>query len=545
MFLRCYSLNWQFFFLVTIACAVSSHAQEPEAPTSRKAQKAISFPADWLGLWSGEATNVDPSGNQQAFSMQLEIAATEKSDRFQWRMVYEGVQGKSERNYSLVVKDAENGKYAIDENNGIELDAILLGDTLVESFFIQGQRIWTTFKFVQSEAGREIHFDLFSADDSQIRKSGARDGVPEVTSWRANSRQFAKLLLNSKKETKPAVDAFQWTKLETEEYRGKQDDIFFINEQIGWYVNGAGKIFKTVDSGATWVLQLHQPGTYFRCIAFVDELRGFAGNIGPDYFPNVSDSVPLYETHDGGATWTAVTAIEGPPVIGLCALQVMREPFVNAGVLETRVRILGVGRVGGPAAMIQSDDLGKTWQQVDLPKDAAMAFDVHFFNRNEGIIATASHADVSQSNALILSTSDGGKTWQKAWQSPRTFELTWKISFPNRKTGYVTIQSYNPDPKVIERFVAKTIDGGKSWAELPLINDPKVREFGIAFLDSETGWVGAVPNGFQTTDGGKTWTAVKMGNAVNKIRWIESDENHIGFAIGSQVHRLVIPKLAK
>lgn len=247
MFLRCYLLNWHSFFLVTIACAVSSNAQEPEAPTSLKAQKAISFPEDWQGLWSGEATNVDPSGNKQAFAMQLEIAATEKSDRFQWRIVYEGVQGKSERNYSLVVKDAARGQYAIDENNGIELDAILLGDTLVESFFIQGQRIWTTSKFVQSEAGREIHFELFSADDSQITKSGARDGVPEVTSWRANSRQFAKLLLNPKKETKPASDAFQWTKLETEEYRGKQDDIFFINEQIGWYVNGAGKIFKTVD----------------------------------------------------------------------------------------------------------------------------------------------------------------------------------------------------------------------------------------------------------------------------------------------------------
>ncbi len=77
--------------------------------------------------------------------------------------------------------------------------------------------------------------------------------------------------------------------------------------------------------------QLDKPGTYFRCLAFIDELHGFAGNIGPGYFPNVSDNQPLYETKDGGSTWQPVTTIEGPAVVGLCALQVLREEYVNAG----------------------------------------------------------------------------------------------------------------------------------------------------------------------------------------------------------------------
>ena len=34
-----------------------------------------------------------------------------------------------------------------------------------------------------------------------------------------------------------------WTKLPTEPYPGKQDDIFFVNERTGWYGNGAGKVF--------------------------------------------------------------------------------------------------------------------------------------------------------------------------------------------------------------------------------------------------------------------------------------------------------------
>jgi photosystem II stability/assembly factor-like uncharacterized protein len=171
-----------------------------------------------------------------------------------------------------------------------------------------------------------------------------------------------------------------------------------------------------------------------------------------------------------------------------------------------------------------------------------MAFDVHFWNRNEGLIAAASHADVSQSHALILATSDGGKTWRESWRSDRPYELTWKISFPTRDTGYVTIQSYNPDPAVKDRFVAKTTDGGSTWKEIRLSDDPRVREFGIAFLNPSIGWVGAVPHGFQTTDGGATWTKVDMGNAVNKIRLIPSSEGHVGFAIGTHVHRIDLPK---
>ena len=333
-----------------------------------------------------------------------------------------------------------------------------------------------------------------------------------------------------------------WRKLETEAYRGKQDDIFFVNENVGWYVNGAGKIFKTVDGGAQWAEQLSQPGTYFRCIAFIDEKHGFAGNIGPDYFPKVTDRVPLYETKDGGVTWTPVSSIEGEPIVGLCALQVLREEFINAGQLDTHVRLIGVGRVGGPAAMIASDDLGATWKQVDISVHASMAFDAYFFNRREGFIAAASSADVAESNALILATTDGGATWTKAWQSNRPYELTWKMSFPSRDVGYVTIQSYNPDPEVADRFVAKTTDGGKSWQEIPLATDAKVREFGVAFMDENTGWVGAVPNGFETTDGGKTWNAVEMGNAVNKIRLLPTESGIVGYAIGVNVFRIDIPK---
>jgi hypothetical protein len=110
-----------------------------------------------------------------------------------------------------------------------------------------------------------------------------------------------------------------WYKLNTNRYAGKQDDITFINEKEGWYVNGFGSIYHTKDGGESWEKLLEKKGTFFRCIAFIDSLTGFAGTVGTDYFPNVTDTIPLYGTIDGGKTWNPVS-YAGPYVKGLCII---------------------------------------------------------------------------------------------------------------------------------------------------------------------------------------------------------------------------------
>jgi photosystem II stability/assembly factor-like uncharacterized protein len=329
----------------------------------------------------------------------------------------------------------------------------------------------------------------------------------------------------------------EWRKLPTEPYAGKQDDIVFSSPSTGFYGNGAGRIFRTRDGGESWQKVFDKPGTFVRCLATIGERVVVMGNIGPGYFPGVTDATPLYRSEDGGDTWEPVTAIEGAPVVGLCALTVVDVPFVNSGNLDTRPRIVGVGRVGGPAAYIWSDDLGKSWRQSKLPDIAAMAFDVHFLDESRGFIASSTHADVAQSNGLILATDDGGTTWREVYRSTRPFEITWKLSFPTEETGYCTLQSYDPDTSAKARFVLKTSDGGQSWWEVPLVSDHAVRPFGVAFVDEDRGWVGAMPHGFQTLDGGLTWTKTEFGNAVNKIRILPIGEGFVAHAIGVDIHK--------
>jgi len=329
-----------------------------------------------------------------------------------------------------------------------------------------------------------------------------------------------------------------WKKLITEPYAGKQDDITFVDKNTGWYVNGYGKIFHTTDGGTTWEKQLEQKGTFFRCIAFVDKNIGFAGTVGTEYFPNVTDTIPLYGTRDGGKTWNPV-AYKGPYVKGLCAIDVVKEQYINHGKIDYKVHLYAVGRVGTPANMMVSHDGGTTWTSKSMNEDCKMLFDIKMFNKNEGFAAAATNEDITLSNALILKTADGGKTWQKVYQSTRPFETTWKIAFPSPKVGYVTIQSYNPDTNVKQQRVAKTTDGGNTWVELNLVEDAGAREFGIGFIDENHGFVGTMNSGFETFDGGVTWQKIDLGRACNKIRLYKDEQGATyGYAIGVNVFKL-------
>lgn len=329
-----------------------------------------------------------------------------------------------------------------------------------------------------------------------------------------------------------------WKKLNTEAYPGKQDDIVFVDENTGWYVNGYGKIYHTKDGGANWEKQCEQKGTFFRTIAFVDKNTGFAGTVGTDYFPNVTDTIPLYGTKDGGKTWKPVS-YKGPYVKGLCAIDIVKEQYINHGKIDYKTHLFAVGRVGSPANIMISHDGGTTWTSRSMNNDCKMLFDIKMFDKNNGIVCAASSDDITQSNALILATADGGQTWQKVYQSTRPFETTWKASFPTREVGYVTIQSYNPDTNVKQQRVAKTTDGGKTWTEINLVEDAGAREFGIGFTDANHGFVGTMNSGYETKDGGVTWTKIDLGRACNKIRIYKDDKGKTyGYAIGVNVFKL-------
>lgn len=328
-----------------------------------------------------------------------------------------------------------------------------------------------------------------------------------------------------------------WETLTTEPFPGKRDDISFADAANGWYGTGKGDLFRTTDGGASWAKVASKPGTFIRALGFVDAKTGFIGNIGTDYYPGVTDTTPLYRTDDGGVTWTPAE-LGGKTITGVCAIDVLRSQRIYQGKLEPRLVVHAAGRVGGPTGMLRSTDGGKSWTVSDLSAVAGMILDVKFFDEQTGLLFASTGRDPATTEGLILRTTDGGKNWSVVYKSGRGAELIWKASFVSRQIGYATVQSY--DPNRAQQLIVKTLDGGKTWTELPMVQDAKARQFGIGFIDEKRGWVGTAAGGFETRDGGKSFTPAPIARAANKFRVVQDGAKRHVYAIGTQVQRLTI-----
>src|SRR5436190_7119979 len=91
---------------------------------------------------------------------------------------------------------------------------------------------------------------------------------------------------------------------------GRYDDVFFINDTVGWAAGGStGWIRKTVNGGQTWTLQFTAP-QYLRSIEFTDANNGFAGSLNHS----------VYRTYNGGTNWTEIDLGITPLPVGICGL---------------------------------------------------------------------------------------------------------------------------------------------------------------------------------------------------------------------------------
>ena len=318
-----------------------------------------------------------------------------------------------------------------------------------------------------------------------------------------------------------AILAASWRKLENAPtIAGKQDDVFFRADH-GWSVNGKGEIWGTSDAGETWTKLFTKAGTYFRAITFVDDQHGFAGNIGTDYYPDVTDATPLYETKNGGIDWAPVTTITGAAPRGVCNFSTLDEHTIVA-----------TGRVGGPSFVIRSNDSGATWQSQDVSADLPMLVDSHFSDGQTGLLTGASSTDAT-SHCKILRTTDGGTTWNAAFTSEGKGEMCWKMSFPTPNVGYAAVLTFG---KTKSSFL-KTTDGGVTWSALPFVKGAYAA-LGVGFVTEKIGWIGGEASGkpaYRTRDGGLTWEADdSLGPYINRIRFLD---DHTAYAIGSSIYK--------
>lgn len=306
----------------------------------------------------------------------------------------------------------------------------------------------------------------------------------------------------------------------------RHDDITFINKRVGWAVNGSGQIWRTINGGDNWTKLYDNNKIYFRSIGFADSMRGWAGNLGTEEFGGQTDTNILFSTTNGGINWIPVNNFIGPKPRGICGLQVIDAQ-----------NIVAAGRVRGPVHFIKSTDGGNSWIVFDMSQYFKSLIDVHFFTPDSGFLIGGDGAPNDSSRGKIVFTSDGGFTWDVKIVTSRKGEWCWKIDFPTRNTGYVSLQR-NTASAV--NFL-KTTDGGITWMEKPLTSFHYYVQ-GIGFANENLGWVGGNSTYpcYETTDGGESWHPAGFGTRVNRF-WMIDDST--GFASGSTIYRYSSPNI--
>ena len=286
------------------------------------------------------------------------------------------------------------------------------------------------------------------------------------------------------------------------------DDVFFLNENIGWAANGANAtIHKTIDGGLIWTEQLNQAvlgaSYYFRNIEFLNANIGFLGTLNGDFF----------KTTDGGDTWNVITNIT-QNLSAICGITTVDDSFVYA-----------CGAYFGPAHIIKSIDSGNTWQFIDMSVYANALVELKFANEALGYAAGR-----SDTGAIVLKTTDGGTTWTEIYNSNIQGEYIWKLQFIDSDTNVIYGSLYATDPN--KGKLIKTFDAGATWTSL---DAPESEVQAVGFISQNRGWMGGHNTGFyETNDGGLTWIDLSVGSNLNRI-FILSDTR--AFASGATIYK--------
>jgi len=281
---------------------------------------------------------------------------------------------------------------------------------------------------------------------------------------------------------------------------------FFPSSTKGWVISNyagtnVGSLYRTTNGGLNWTrYDVPFNGGYLQ---FLDDNNGFVLNGEPSGMQK--HPVSLFQTSDGGATWTLkYTNIPTAPNPGTSL------PFSGHKNGMT-FRDTSNGWVGGDypnngyVYLYRTSDGGVNWSriQLTLPAGYESAFITttapKFFGANDAILPVWMTLGAGMRDLFLYVTHNGGATWTASPAFARNAEHTDIVSMSNTISWDWS------------NIFHVTNTSGNTWGTVtPNVNfGDEFRQ--LDFVSATTGWARLqLADGhtalYRTTDGGSTWT---------------------------------------
>jgi photosystem II stability/assembly factor-like uncharacterized protein len=276
------------------------------------------------------------------------------------------------------------------------------------------------------------------------------------------------------------------TGFQPESFTAVSDDVWWVLGSAACASPPCTSIVRTADGGHSFV-GIPAPRT-----SAVDQLRFANARDGYAY------GTQLWSTHDGGASWTQVTAVTGT-VQSLAA----SDGYVYAALGADGLMRSAVG--SDRWSTVQAGDISSIWTQ--------------------GNELFADDTDANGGQGALLTSADGGDSFQSQAAPAGTVAC----NFASTGDGVIWAQCATG----MLGGVWRSIDGGARWgtADPGSGTGEQPNSAPLAAASADTAVYGAGPT-YRTTDGGRTWSTVPgFGTPSTSVAYLGFTDPTHGVAI--------------
>ena len=236
---------------------------------------------------------------------------------------------------------------------------------------------------------------------------------------------------------------------------------------------GQARIYRTTDGAKTWTLTYADTtkGIFLDGVAFWDAQHGFT------FSDPIDGKFVILTTDDGGVHWNPVAPANIPQVLpNEAAFAASNTQLTVQG--DRNAWIASGG--GARARVFRTTDRGRTWTVHDtgVPGGASAGlFGIAFADARNGVAIGGDYAIERGVTDVAIRTSDGGVTWHRAGTVSRPDGVNQGLHLipGSRPTRFVAVGAYG---------TAFSDDFGATWQ-----HGDTVTAWGVGFAAPNVGWV--------------------------------------------------------